>query len=153
MLPYLAGSLQPYQAPDYRGGFLGVSLDSKKSDFIRALMEGVAYMLKENLLLLDGMGGRSDTIYSMGGGSRSDVWCQIKADVSDRKVYAVEESETASIGAAMLCAMGLAGEKYLKNQVENTAERREYIPRPELVKKYQAGYEKYSRYLSRTLEV
>lgn len=152
MLPYLAGSLQPYQAPDYRGGFLGVSLDSKKCDFIRALMEGVAYMLKENLLLLDGMGGRSDTVYSMGGGSRSALWCQIKADVSGRKVYAVKESETASIGAAMLCAMGVAGEKYLKDQAGNTAERKEYIPRPELVEKYQAGYEKYSRFLSRTLE-
>lgn len=151
MLPYLAGSIQPYQAPDYRGGFLGVGLDSKKSDFIRALMEGVAYMLKENLLLLDKMGTKSDTIYSMGGGSRSDIWCQIKADVNDRKVYAVKESETASIGAAMLCDMGISGQKNPKEQPHDTTDKKEYLPCPALAEKYRAGYEKYSRYLSATL--
>lgn len=74
MLPYLAGSLQPYQKPEFRGGFLGVGLESRKCDFVRALMEGVSFMLKENLQLLEKLGGsESEFLISMGGGAKSDI--------------------------------------------------------------------------------
>lgn len=151
MLPYLAGSLQPYQKPGYRGGFMGVGLDSKKSDFVRALMEGVAYMLEENLLLLDKIGGgRRDYIVSMGGGSKSDIWCRIKADVTGMEVRTLKESETASIGAAMLCAKGM------KNQALAESEKilkKSYYPDREKVVKYKEGFKTYNRILKQTIEV
>lgn len=153
MLPYLAGSLQPLQAPDYRGGFMGVGLNNTKADFVRALMEGVSYMLQENLELLAQKGSNGDTLISMGGGARSAVWCQIKADVTGLAIHTLQESETASVGAAMLCRMGVYGEKELSaGKLESTV-KKEFLPREEWKEKYRAGYEKYSQYLQKTIEV
>lgn len=150
MLPYLAGSLQPRQEPEFRGGFLGVGLDSRKCDFVRALMEGVSYMLKENLQLLERLGGSgSDFIISMGGGARSDIWCRIKADVTGLEVRTLKESETASLGAAALCSMGL-GKKNLLSQTETVVDKI-YKPRKEALKKYQEGYERYNCLLDRVI--
>lgn len=150
MLPYLAGSLQPRQEPEFRGGFLGVGLDSRKCDFVRALMEGVSYMLKENLQLLERLGGSgSDFIISMGGGARSDIWCRIKADVTGLEVRTLKESETASLGAAALCSLGL-GKKNILSRTE-TAVDKIYKPRKEVLKKYQEGYERYNCLLDRVI--
>lgn len=170
MLPYLAGSLQPYQKPDFRGGFLGVGLESKKCDFVRALMEGVSFMLKENLELLEKLGGtKSDFLVSMGGGAKSDIWCQIKANVTGLPVHTLRESETASIGAAMLCALGLGGQSRLADMAATatmaaTADakaavavtaggnlKKVYEVQQEELEKYQEGYERYSCYLSRII--
>ena len=152
MLPYLAGSLQPYQEPEFRGGFLGVGLESRKCDFVRALMEGVSFMLKENLLLLEQLGGsKSDYLVSMGGGSRSDIWCQIKANVTGLQVRTLKESETASVGAAMLCSLGLSRLKSLQETGTDADFKKIYEVQQEELEQYQDGYERYSSYLSRMI--
>lgn len=167
MLPYLNGSLQPYQAPDFRGGFLGVGLHSTKADFVRALMEGVGYMLRENLELLEKEGGRSSYMISMGGGAKSAVWCRIKADITGMEVHALKESETASIGAAMLCKMGLDGQRKLpergaagesagpgeKQEVQTAFSARETVFVPDQGNRaaYEYGYQKYCWYLKRLI--
>ena len=153
MLPYLAGSLQPYQSDSYRGGFLGVGLNSRKKDFIRALMEGVSYMLKENLVLLQQIGANGSTIISMGGGSRSDLWCQIKADVTGLTVYTLKESEVASIGAAMLCRMGLEDGKVLSGQDLTEQVRKTYSPQADRQQQYLDGYRRYSDLLKNTISL
>lgn len=152
MLPYLNGSLQPYQAPEFKGGFLGVGLHSTKADFVRALMEGVAFMLKENLVLLEQTGTGSSCLISMGGGAKSDIWCQIKADITGMEIHTLKDNETASIGAAMLCKMALDGEKELPVSGQQNSMKAIYRPRPELVSVYEEGYEKYSRYLEQLMK-
>lgn len=153
MLPYLAGSIQPYQAPDFRGGFLGVGLGSRKCDFVRALMEGVSFMLEENLQLLDRLGGgECDHMVSMGGGAESDIWCQIKADVTGLEVRTLEESETASVGAAMLCALGLGKITSLAECSNTCSVKKIYLPQKALREKYKTGYEQYCRYLRMIIE-
>lgn len=152
MLPYLAGSLQPYQEPEFRGGFLGVGLESRKCDFVRALMEGVSFMLKENLLLLEQLGGsKSDYLVSMGGGSRSDIWCQIKANVTGLQVRTLKESETASVGAAMLCSLGLSRLKSLQETGTDADFKEIYEVQQGELEQYWDGYERYSSYLSRLI--
>lgn len=153
MLPYLAGSIQPYQSPEYRGGFLGVGLDSRKCDFVRALMEGVSFMLEENLELLAQFGGGDcDYMVSMGGGAKSDVWCQIKADITGIQVRTLEESETASVGAAMLCSLGLGKKHFLSGSDNTAAVKKIYLPRKEERETYRIGYEQYKWYLQKTIE-
>lgn len=153
MLPYLAGSIQPYQAPGFRGGFLGIGLDSRKCDFVRALMEGVSFMLEENLQLLEQLGGGDcDHMVSMGGGAKSDIWCQIKANVTGLEVRTLEESETASVGAAMLCALGLGKSTSLAELSNTCSVRKSYLPQKEEREKYKTGYEQYSRYLRKIIE-
>lgn len=164
LLPYLAGSLQPHQAPEFRGGFLGVGLDSRKCDFVRALMEGVSFMLRENLELLEQLGNAggdlrasvdgvvgSDLLISMGGGSKSDIWCQIKADVTGCTVRTLMVSETASVGAAMLCAKGLGRRNTFDGMAKGENVRKTYHPQEEIRKTYQAGYQKYCWYLDRII--
>lgn len=153
MLPYLAGSLQPYHAPEYRGGFLGVGLRSRKEDFVRALMEGVSYMLKENLLLLEEISkGNGGCIISMGGGAKSDIWCRIKAGVTGMEIHTCGEAETASAGAAMLCGLGLGKYHTLHEAASEQSVKDRYRPVDREVKLYKAGYEQYKRLLKRTIE-
>ena len=153
MLPYLAGSLQPYQAPQFRGGFYQISLECRLEDFVRALLEGVSYMLRENLELLDQISGDAGTpLISMGGGAKSSLWCQIKADVTGRKVIVKKESETASLGAAMLCAMGLSKMEKIGDVRNDREGERSCLPVKERVKAYEEGYQAYCKLLKKLIE-
>lgn len=144
MLPYLAGSLQPLHAPEFRGGFLGIGLNSRKEDLIRALMEGVSYMLKENLMLLKQISKEEKHyIISMGGGAKSAVWNQIKADVTGMEIRVCKENETASAGAAMLCALGLKRYDSLEDMCGAVKWEMRWLPLEENYRKYKAGYKKY----------
>lgn len=106
-LPYLTGKLQPQCNPNARGVFFGVGLDSRKPQFIRAIYEAVAYMLRENLEFLKNSGNCSvSQLRSLGGGAKSDIWRQIKADVTGIAVGKPEQTESTSLGAAMLAAVG-----------------------------------------------
>jgi xylulokinase len=106
--PYLNGSLQPYSNPNVRGVFFGMGLDTKKEHFLRAIFEGIAFLLRENLELIEAVNGiHVNEIRSLGGGAKSDIWRQIKADVAQRPIAALAESECASLGAAILAAVAL----------------------------------------------
>lgn len=106
--PYLNGSLQPHSNPNVRGVFFGIGLDTEKKHFIRAIFEGIAFLLRENLELIEAVNGiRVKEIRSLGGGAKSKVWRQIKADVAKRPIAALAESECASLGAAILAAVAL----------------------------------------------
>ena len=106
--PYLNGSLQPHQDASVRGVFFGMGLDSKKEHFLRAIFEGVACLLRENLELIEAVNHlRVSEIRSLGGGAKSEVWRQIKADVTQRPIALLDESECASLGAAILAAVAL----------------------------------------------
>lgn len=106
--PYLNGSLQPHQNAAVRGVFFGAGLDSKKAHFLRAIFEGVAFMLRENMELIERVNRiRVREIRSLGGGSKSAVWQQIKANVTKKPIGALAESECASLGAAILAAVAL----------------------------------------------
>lgn len=106
--PYLNGSLQPHNDPSVRGVFYGMGLDSKKEHFLRAIFEGIAFLLRENLELIEEVNQiHVNEIRSLGGGAKSEIWRQIKADVAQRPIAALAESECASLGVAILSAVAL----------------------------------------------
>ncbi|HUX39888.1 MAG TPA: FGGY family carbohydrate kinase [Rectinemataceae bacterium] len=108
LLPYFAGVTQPDNNPAARGVFLGVGLDTKRGHFIRAIFESIAFMLRENIELIESITGvRVAELRSLGGGAKSAIWSQIKADVTNRKISTMAESECASLGAAILVAVAL----------------------------------------------
>lgn len=108
LIPYFTGVIQPDNDPNARGIFLGVGLDTKKPEFVRAIFEGIAYMLRENLALIETVDGQKVTaVRSLGGGSRSRIWRQIKADVCGVEIASMSESECTSLGAAILAAVAL----------------------------------------------
>jgi sugar (pentulose or hexulose) kinase len=106
MLPYLSGSGSP--APDLRakGVFYGMTLAHGKAHFLRALLEAVACLLRSNLDALRNAGMEFREIRSFGGGSRSPVWSQIKADICGLPVRPSHVAETGCMGAAVLAGVG-----------------------------------------------
>lgn len=108
LLPYFTGVIQPDNDPNARGVFFGVGLDTQKPEFVRAIFEGIAYMLRENLALIETVDGQKVTaVRSLGGGSRSQIWRQIKADVCGVEISSMAEAECTSLGAAILAAVAL----------------------------------------------
>lgn len=108
LIPYFTGVIQPDNDPNARGIFLGVGLDTKKPEFVRSIFEGIAYMLRENLSLIEVVDDQKITaVRSLGGGSKSRIWRQIKADVCGVEIDSMAESECTSLGAAILAAVAL----------------------------------------------
>jgi len=103
-LPHFTGKSMPQSCPDMRGCFFGLGLGSTKGHFIRAIMEGVAYMLRENLEMLQAAGIPVSQIRSLGGGSRDKLWCAIKASVTGCQLLTCGNEESTSLGAGILAA-------------------------------------------------
>ena len=103
--PYLQGERCPYWDADLRASFTGVSISSTRGDFARALMEGVAFSLRDCYRTLEEMGLPVKRIFLIGGGARSAVWSEIVANVFNRAV-AVPKPGDASFGAALLAGVG-----------------------------------------------
>ncbi len=98
-LPYLCGSTMPRYNPAAKGAFLGLTLEHTRGHAVRSIMESVACMLKSSL---DYLGADCDEIRSMGGGAKSPLWCQIKADMCRKKIVTLKNDETACLGSAIL---------------------------------------------------
>jgi xylulokinase len=106
MLPYLSGRGSPRPDLRARGAFYGITLSHGKRHFVRALLESVACLLRSNIETLTGAGLRFAEIRSFGGGSRSRVWNQIKADLCGLPVRSSRVADTGCIGAAILAGVG-----------------------------------------------
>jgi len=105
MLPHLMGAFSPEYEPRARGVFYGFTLGHDRGHFVRAILEGVAFMLRRNLELLAAAGAAATEVHSHGGGARSRLWCQIKADVCSMPVITLEGAEAAVRGDAMLAGV------------------------------------------------
>ncbi len=106
MLPHLTGRGSPKPNPLAKGVFYGLRLHHRKHHFTRAVLESVAYMLRSNLDTFRSSGIEIQEIRSFGGGSRSGLWNQIKADVCGLPVVASHSHEPGCIGAAILAGVG-----------------------------------------------
>jgi xylulokinase len=106
LVPYWSGSMTPYWDSGARGVIAGLSGNHTRGDVYRALMEGVAL---EQAIMTDGVATATaaiDHFVIMGGGARSDLWCQIVADASGREVRRLATVEASALGAAMAAAKG-----------------------------------------------
>lgn len=107
MLPHLAGAFSPEYVATARGVFAGFTLAHTRGHFVRAVLEAVAFMLRRNLELLADAGATATEIRSHGGGSRSPLWNQIKADICDRPIVTFEGDDAAVRGDAMLAGVAV----------------------------------------------
>ncbi len=106
-LPYLTGERTPYPDPNARGAFIGLTVRHGLPHMTRAVMEGVAFGLRDSLELLRAAGLRGiDQVRASGGGARSALWRQILADVLDTELVTVNVTEGAAYGAALLAGVG-----------------------------------------------
>ncbi len=103
-LPYLCGSTMPKYNPDARGSFTGITTEHNRAHFVRSVMESVTCMLKSNL---DYLGLETSEIRAMGGGANSPLWCQMKADMTGKRLVTLKNKETACLGSAILAGTGV----------------------------------------------
>jgi xylulokinase len=106
-LPYLSGERTPHMDPLARGGFIGLSAYHEQGHLARAVMEGVAFALRQALEISLELGGQIDSVVAAGGGLESDVWRQILADVIGLPLQKNLHTEQAAVGAALLAGVGI----------------------------------------------
>jgi xylulokinase len=105
-LPYLMGERTPHCDPNARGALLGLTAAHTRAHVVRAILEGVAFSLKDCFGVLDELGLPVERIRLGGGGARSTLWLQIQADVYAHEVEIVQADEGAAYGAAILAGVG-----------------------------------------------
>src|SRR5207237_10488632 len=101
-LPYLAGERTPHADPGARGAFTGLSLRHDRGALARAVLEGVAYGLRDSLEILKALGVEPPAGRVSGGGARSDLWLKIVASVLRLPLQRMEADEGSALGAALL---------------------------------------------------
>ena len=142
--PWLYGERTPVEDPHVRGAFFNMSLHTHREHMVRAVFEGVAYNARWLLKYVELFNGkRVNAINMVGGGAKSDVWCQIHADVLDRPIRQMKEPIEVNVrGASMLAAASLGHIRY-----EDIAKRvpvaKTYLPNPDHRKVYDELFDQF----------
>ncbi|MBM3128374.1 MAG: hypothetical protein FJ009_07020 [Chloroflexi bacterium] len=141
LLPHFAGSGTPHFDTESKGALLGLTFSTSKSDVAKAIIEGLTFELRVNLDLLKEGGVTISDLRAIGGGAKSELWLQLKADITGHRVTAPRIAEAACWGAALLAGVG-AG---LIPDVERAAEsaqnlERTFNPDAERKKHYDTRY-------------
>ena len=106
-LPYLSGERTPHPDPLARGAFIGLTLRHSRAHMTRALLEGVAFGLKDSFTLIQNAGlGAIMQVRASGGGTKGALWRQIMASVLDAELVTINTTEGAAYGAALLAGVG-----------------------------------------------
>lgn len=143
-LPYMFGERSPIWDSDARGVFFGLSLATKKADMVRAIMEGAAFGLRHNVDAAAAAGLSAAHLACVGGGARSQVWNQIKADILNLPIRLPRAATGAPLGDIMMAAVGAGIYPGLPEAVKQMVSMgQEYRPRPEFKTRYDALYQVY----------
>ena len=107
-LPYMMGERSPVWDPYARGVFFGLSLKTTRREMNRAVLEGCAYGLRQLIEMVEKVTGQKLIKFSsIGGGAKSKVWAQIKADITGRDITVLDMNDMAPVGAALLAGVGI----------------------------------------------
>lgn len=144
VLPHFAGSGTPSLDMGSKGAILGLTTATDGSAIYRACMEGVAYEMRLNYEALAGSGIHFKKLHATGGGAKSRMWMQIKADVLNLPITALKTSDAGTVGSAMMTGVATG----LFTNLEDAAlrmvrEAETYEPRPEMHEQYMRIYQRY----------
>jgi xylulokinase len=106
-LPHLSGCTAPVKDPKSQGAFAGISYNSTRPMFIRAVIEGLSYQARDMIETVELISGRQQTIRAIGGATRNTFWMQVKADVLGRSIEIPDLDEATCLGAAMKAGIGV----------------------------------------------
>jgi len=144
LLPCLMGAMTPTWNASARGTFFGFTLAHRREHFVRAVLEASAYAVRDITDQMRRMGLPLDVIRAVGGGARSRLWRQIKANVSGLPVALPQTTETTALGAAMLALVGVGAGVSLAQASELTVRIVETVdPQPETQARYEDYYQLY----------
>ncbi len=144
VLPHFAGAATPYMDTGSKGAILGLTTATSAADIYRACMEGVAYEMRLNYEALNGSGIHFEKLNATGGGARSKLWMQMKADVLDLPITALKTVDAGTVGSAMLTGIAAGLFRDLGDAAAHMVQEMEtYYPREELHEMYMRIYERY----------
>ena len=145
-LPYLMGERSPHNNPDARGTFIGMTMDTTRSDMTQAVLEGVAFALRDSLEVARSLGINIERTKICGGGAKSPLWRRMIANIMNLKVDLIESEEGPALGGAMLAAVACGEYASVEDaaaaivKVTGSLE-----PEPELVASYEARYQQFKQ--------
>ena len=143
-LPYLMGERSPHNDPNARGAFIGMSLATQRGDMLQAVLEGVAYGLRDSLEVARKQGVAPKTTTICGGGAKSLLWRKIVANILNMDVSTVMVEEGPAYGGAILAAVADGRYESVSQAANQIVKIKDTVsPEKDLVEKYERGYEKY----------
>jgi xylulokinase len=153
-LPYLMGERTPHNDPYCRGTFIGLNMTHERKHMTRAVLEGVAFSLRDTFELMKEMGIEITDISINGGGAKSKLWCQIIADVSNVRVNKLNTNEGPAYGASILAAVGFKLFDTVEDACDKFIKVTETInPKKENCELYNQKYEKFRKIYPATKEL
>ncbi|MCR5640030.1 MAG: xylulokinase [Lachnospiraceae bacterium] len=145
-LPYLMGERSPYNDPYARGTFIGMTMDTSRADMTQAVLEGVAFALRDSIEVARSLGIRIDASKICGGGAKSPLWKQIIANVLNIRLDILKTEEGPSMGGAMLAAVANGEYDSVQAACEAIVEVVDHVePTPEIAAKYEARYQQFKQ--------
>ena len=142
-LPYLSGERTPHNDAMLQGSFTGLTRAAQTEDLTRAVIEGVTFALKENLIALQSAGGRVDALLAVGGGARSPYWLQLIATVLNIPVHIAADGDYgAAFGAARLGMLAQSGADPQSVCLRPAIER-EYAPQTQLTDAFESAFDRF----------
>lgn len=143
-LPYLMGERTPHLDAQARGMWFGLTAAHTRGHMIRSILEGVAFSLRDSLEIFKELGIPVEEIRASGGGSRSFLWREIQADIYDKEIVTLRESEGSAYGAAMLAGVGAKIYSTVEESAQQAIQVRERMaPKQSHVAIYDRQYEVY----------
>lgn len=145
-LPYLMGERSPHNNPDARAMFIGMSMDTTRADMTQAVLEGVAFGIRDSFEVARSLGIKIEKTKICGGGAKSPLWRKIMANVLGIPVETIESEEGPGYGGAVLAAVGCG----VYASVEEAAGKLVKVigteePDADLVAKYEERYAKFKK--------
>ncbi len=145
-LPYLMGERSPHNDPNARGTFIGMTMDTTRADMTQAVLEGVAFALRDSLEVAKSLGIHIERTKICGGGAKSPLWRKIIANVMNLKVDMIESEEGPALGGAMLAAVACGEYKNVEEAAEKLVKVTGTVePDPELAAKYEEKYQQFKQ--------
>lgn len=143
-LPYLMGERSPHNNPNARGTFIGMTMDTTRADMTQAVLEGVAFALRDSFEVAKSLGIRIERTKICGGGAKSPLWKKIIANVMNIKVDVIESEEGPALGGAMLAAVACGEYESVEAAVAKLVKVIDTVePTPEIAARYEERYRQF----------
>ncbi len=145
-LPYLMGERSPHNDPNARGAFIGMSMDTTRAQMTQAILEGVAFAIRDSFEIAVSLGIPVERSRICGGGAKSSLWKKMIANVLNMKLDVLENEEGPGLGGAMLAAVACGEYDSVEDAAGQIVKVKETIePTPELAAKYEEKYHKFKK--------
>ena len=154
VLPHFSGAGTPYMDIAAKGAIIGLSFDVTPGQLYRALLEGVTYEMMYNMECLGRAGVIINELRAVGGGAKSELWLQLKADILGKKVVTLNIDEAGTLGTAILAGTATGVYKSIEEAVDVLVKiKKEFVPDKKNHEIYLGNYEKYKKIYSRVKEI